>query len=64
MSVKVMDQFNWNDVVGIIDKSQISASLDEEGDTMLILPDSGYRIKVRYGSKRSITDVNICSPFI
>jgi hypothetical protein len=60
MSVKVTGEDNWNDNSGIANKNRIDATLNREDDTLVILPDSGYRINVDYGLKRKILDVKIC----
>ncbi|MFH1126397.1 MAG: hypothetical protein V1703_04680, partial [Candidatus Altiarchaeota archaeon] len=60
MSVKVTDESNWNDNSGILNKNYIDATLSRENDTLLILPDSGYRISVDYGLDRRILDVKFC----
>ncbi|MDD5111237.1 MAG: hypothetical protein PHG85_01675 [Candidatus Altiarchaeota archaeon] len=59
-SVKATEEGNWNDNSGILSESGIDATLDNEDDTLLILPESGFFINADYGTKRRILDLRMC----
>jgi len=61
MSVLGTDSGIWSDTSGV-NTSQIGVKLDDEDDTLLVLPDGGDSLTVDYGSNRKIDSVSICHP--
>jgi len=61
MAVSGTDSGNWADATGL-NTSRVGVKLDDEDDTLLILPDGGDSITVDYGSNRKVESVSICHP--
>ncbi|MFH1125616.1 MAG: hypothetical protein V1703_00690, partial [Candidatus Altiarchaeota archaeon] len=51
----------WTNSGGVL-SGNISAKLDDEDDTLLILPDGGDRITVDYGSNVLVNSFSVCHP--